>query len=59
DYIDGDETIFEQEPLINLALEGKLQAFKHDGFWQPMDTMRDNFELNEMWDNGKAPWKIW
>lgn len=59
DYIDGDQTIFEQEPLINLALDGELQAFKHEGFWQPMDTMRDNKLLQDLWASGKAPWKTW
>lgn len=55
----GDKTIFEREPLENLAKEGKMNSYKHHGFWKPMDTLRDNAELNEMWDNGKAPWKIW
>lgn len=57
---DCDDTIvFERNPLEKLAAEGKMQAYKHTGFWKPMDTLRDNVELNEMWDNGKAPWKIW
>jgi glucose-1-phosphate cytidylyltransferase len=60
DYIkDGDNTIFERQPLENIAAEGKMNAFKHSGFWKPMDTMRDNIELNEMWDKGQAPWKVW
>jgi len=60
DYItNGDATFFEREPLENIAKEGKMSAFKHSGFWKPMDTMRDNIELNEMWDKGEAPWKVW
>lgn len=59
DYIQDDQTIFEQEPLINLAKEGKLQAYKHEGFWQPMDTLRDNKLLQDLWDSEKAPWKTW
>ena len=60
DYITkGDATFFEREPLENIAKEGKMSAFKHSGFWKPMDTMRDNIELNEMWDKGNAPWKVW
>jgi glucose-1-phosphate cytidylyltransferase len=56
---DGDNSIFERQPLETIAAEGKMNAFKHIGFWKPMDTMRDNIELNEMWDKGKAPWKVW
>lgn len=60
DYIpEGDSTIFERKPLENIAREGKMHAYLHKGFWKPMDTLRDNFELNEMWDNGEAPWKVW
>lgn len=60
DYIaDGDATIFERGPLENLAKDGKMTSYKHKGFWKPMDTLRDNVELNEMWDKNKAPWKIW
>lgn len=60
DYItQGDKTILEREPLENLAREGKMASYKHTGFWKPMDTIRDNMELNEMWNSGKAPWKIW
>ena len=59
-YVTEDEAcIFEQDPLKNLAIDGKMSAFKHDGFWQPMDTLRDNQKLNQMWKEGKAPWKIW
>jgi glucose-1-phosphate cytidylyltransferase len=55
----GDETIWEQEPLKSLALDNELMAFKHHGFWQPMDTLRDKQQLEGMWINNKAPWKIW
>ena len=57
--IDGDNTIWEQEPLSNLANKGELMAFKHDGFWQPMDTLRDKIFLEELWGSNKAPWKFW
>lgn len=57
--IDGDTTIWEQEPLRGLAAENELMAFKHDGFWQPMDTLRDKTYLEELWDSNKAPWKLW
>lgn len=57
---DNDDTvIFERKPLEQLAADGKMHAYKHRGFWKPMDTLRDNMELNEMWERGKAPWKIW
>ncbi len=59
DYIDGDDTVFEQEPLRNLAHAGQLNAFKHEGFWQPMDTLRDRNLLEKLWSEGKAPWKVW
>ena len=59
DYIEGDSTIFEREPIENLAKEDQLQAFKHDGFWHSMDTLRDRNRLDSMWSEGKAPWKIW
>lgn len=60
DYIKmGDQAIFEREPLENLARDGKMNSYKHRGFWKPMDTLRDNIELNQMWDSGKAPWKVW
>lgn len=59
DYIEGDSTIWEQEPLKNLAKEGKLSAYKHTGFWQNMDTLRDKNLLEEMWQTGSAKWKVW
>lgn len=55
----SDATIWEREPLRSLAKEGQLEAYHHDGFWQPMDTLRDNNYLNELWDRGEAPWKLW
>jgi glucose-1-phosphate cytidylyltransferase len=57
--IKDDETVWEREPLEKLALEGQLAAFKHTGFWRPMDTLRDKMHLEELWQSGKAPWKIW
>jgi glucose-1-phosphate cytidylyltransferase len=57
-YLDSD-CVLEQEPLNRLALEGQLMAFKHEGFWQPMDTYRESTILNQMWNEGKAPWKKW
>ncbi|MCB2052669.1 MAG: glucose-1-phosphate cytidylyltransferase [Geminicoccaceae bacterium] len=59
DYIDNDMTHFEREPLEHLAQEGQLMAYRHDGFWQCMDTVRDKVRLEEMWDASKAPWKLW
>lgn len=59
-YLNGDESlVFEQEPLEQLARDGQLGAYKHYGFWQPMDTMRDRDKLNSMWKKQKAPWKVW
>jgi glucose-1-phosphate cytidylyltransferase len=58
-YVNGDSTIWEQEPLMKLAEEGQLMAFEHDGFWQPMDTLRDKHLLEELWASGRAPWKTW
>ena len=58
-YIDGDATFWEREPLETISAAGQMQAFKHYGFWKPMDTLRDKFELNEEWQNGKARWKTW
>lgn len=60
DYIqDGDQTIFERAPLEKLAKDGQLNAFKHEGFWRPMDTLRDKIELTELWQADKAPWALW
>ena len=59
DYISADETIWEKEPLENLAKDNQLSAFKHDDFWQPMDTLRDKNLLEELWRSNKAPWKLW
>lgn len=58
-YIEGDETVWERGPMERLASEGQLAAFKHQGFWKPMDTLRDKVLLEELWNTGKAPWKIW
>jgi glucose-1-phosphate cytidylyltransferase len=58
-YIDDDSTTWEKEPLMRLSRDGKLAAFRHYGFWQPMDTLRDKQVLEELWLGGKAPWKVW
>ena len=58
-YLDGDDTIFERTPMQRLAAEGQLKSFYHDGFWQCMDTQREMKKLEELWQSGKAPWKIW
>ncbi|EGX6953739.1 glucose-1-phosphate cytidylyltransferase [Aeromonas hydrophila] len=59
DLIDNDATTWEQEPLMALAEQGQLMAYEHGGFWQPMDTLRDKHYLEELWQKGKAPWKVW
>ena len=59
DYIDNDHTVWEGEPLERLAQEGQLAAYAHEGFWHPMDTLRDMNQLEAMWSSGKAPWKVW
>lgn len=59
DYIDGDATPWESAPLVRLASNGELIAFEHEGFWQPMDTLRDKNQLEELWLSGSAPWKSW
>lgn len=59
DYLKGDEIIFEKEPLENIAKSGQLMAYKHSGFWQPMDTLRERNLLEALWNSGKAPWKVW
>jgi len=57
--IEGDETIWEREPLEKLASDGDLMAYKHHGFWQPMDTLREKQYLESLWESGKAPWRVW
>jgi glucose-1-phosphate cytidylyltransferase len=60
DYLNEDEScIFEQKPLQQLAQDGEMFAYQHNGFWQPMDTLRDNQKLNKLWKDNKAPWKVW
>ncbi len=59
DYISGDQSSWEREPIENLAHDGELMAFKHYGFWQPMDTLREKNILESLWESGKAPWKVW
>jgi glucose-1-phosphate cytidylyltransferase len=59
DYLDGDETVLEQEPLRRLAADGQLAAYRHENFWQAMDTFRESQLLNAMWDSGEAPWRTW
>lgn len=59
DYIEDDLTIWEKQPIEQLAEEGQLSAYKHTGFWKPMDTLRDKIALEELWQSQKAPWKIW
>ena len=59
DVLEGDQEMFEQEPMQKLVAENQVHAFKHFGFWRPMDTLHDNKELNKLWNSGNAPWKIW
>ena len=59
DLIYGDETSWEEEPLKTLAADGSMAAFFHNGFWQPMDTLREKQYLEKLWEDNKAPWKIW
>lgn len=58
-YLDGDDTVWEDEPLEGLARDGELACFEHHGFWQAMDTLRDKRQLEQMWQSGRAPWKAW
>lgn len=58
-YLDGDSCVFEKKPLESLAKDGQLKSYKHNGYWQCMDTKRDMDYLNELWNNNKAPWKVW
>jgi glucose-1-phosphate cytidylyltransferase len=59
DHIETDKTVWERQPLEKLSNDGDLNAFQHDDFWQPMDTLRDKLHLEDLWNSGKAPWKIW
>jgi glucose-1-phosphate cytidylyltransferase len=59
DYIDGDTSVWEREPMERLAKEGQFSAYLHHGFWQPMDTLRDKMQLEELWTSGNARWKVW
>jgi glucose-1-phosphate cytidylyltransferase len=58
-YIDGDHTVWEREPLERLAQDGQLRAYRHDGFWYAMDTLRDRNHFQELWDSGDPPWRTW
>jgi MFS family permease len=59
DLVDGDATVWERTPMERLAAQDELRAFDHEGFWQPMDTLRDRQTLERLWEGGRAPWKIW
>ena len=59
DLIQADSTVWEREPLEQLARTAQLSAFKHTGFWQPMDTLRDKLHLEALWASGRAPWRVW
>ena len=59
DYSSNDETVWEEKPLQNLAINGNLAAYRHKGFYQPMDTLKDKIKLNQLWDSGNAKWKVW
>jgi glucose-1-phosphate cytidylyltransferase len=59
DLVDGDQTVWEREPLERLAAADQLRAYKHRGFWQPMDTLREKLYLDQLWESGAAPWKVW
>jgi glucose-1-phosphate cytidylyltransferase len=59
EYLDGDDTVWEQEPLRKLAADGELASYKHSGFWQPMDTLRERNYLEQLWSDRQAPWKVW
>jgi glucose-1-phosphate cytidylyltransferase len=59
DYVDGDATLWEREPMERLAKAGELMAYRHEGFWQPMDTLREKRLLDDLWNSGHAPWKMW
>jgi glucose-1-phosphate cytidylyltransferase len=59
DLIDGDSTVWEEKPMGILATQGEISAFDHDGFWQPMDTLREKNLLEKLWNDKNAPWKVW
>ena len=59
DYIEGDKTIFERDPMIELVNRGELMSYLHKGYWQCMDTLREKQQIEKLWDNGNAPWKVW
>ena len=59
DYIEGDSSVWEKEPMEKIAEEGKLSAYRHHGFWQPMDTLRDKMYLEDLWRSETPPWRIW
>ena len=59
EYIDGDDTVLEKQPMERVAREGKLMAYRHTGFWQCMDTIREKELLEKLWAEGKAPWRVW
>lgn len=59
EFVAADDTTWEREPMERLAKDGELLAFRHDGFWQPMDMLRDKLHLEELWSKGQAPWKKW
>ena len=59
EYVDGDDTYWEREPLVRLARDGQLMAYRHEGFWQCMDTLRDKENLEALWLSGRAPWRVW
>ena len=59
DLIDGDQSLWEREPMERLAQQDHMRAWYHRGFWQPMDTLRDKMHLEALWEGGKAPWKVW
>jgi glucose-1-phosphate cytidylyltransferase len=58
-YLDGDHTVWEQEPMRSLARDGQVSSYRHEGFWQAMDTLRDRNHLEELWSSGRAPWRVW
>jgi glucose-1-phosphate cytidylyltransferase len=59
EYIEDDDTQWEKEPMTKLAADGELMAYRHEGFWQPMDTLREKAILERLWDSGSPPWRIW